>query len=423
MSAVLAPISGLPSEILSQIFTFAAKPLVCSQPFQKNIEEHPLVTSSLACARWREPAIGMGSLWSHIYLEEYFFSNGYSSEARRWIDIWLKRSRGVPLSLRFERGAPGMLNLQLIISLLQPHIFKVTSLVFHGSSGELVHAIFTLYGTCSPSTPLTMLAMTSLDATPVAPRLKWPVGNIRGLRTLILYGLPGSLVPKFDEFEQMLLNSPDLYDLRVRGSDPILPRDNNRPKVKLLQLQILDIECDVDAVLEPFLSVLEPGKKNLSLLLKHPPQINPRCAQEIRSFFERANLVALKLTYLRPECAAQLSTYLDSLPCLRILYLACTANSNCATLDALVVSKDGGKTRARCPKLRELFISNMLIGSEAQGKLKQIVTVHRLSRVMLGHGAVLKWSDSRGESESQDFLGWLRQHVPKSTYYLDEASS
>ncbi|KAG8795178.1 hypothetical protein FRC12_017371 [Ceratobasidium sp. 428] len=420
MSATLAPISGLPSEISSQIFTHAAQPLDCSRPFQQHLEKHPLVAVSLVCTRWRGLAISMGSLWSHIHLEEYFFSNAYGSEARRWIELWLKRSSGAPLSLRFERGAPGLSDLEPIISLLQPHIFKVTSLVFHESSEKLVRAILTLYGTCSPSIPLETLAINYPVATRETPKLKWPVDNIQGLRTLNLCRLPDSLVPSFDELEQMLLNSPGLYDLRVRRSDPILPRNNTRSKVKIPNVQVLEIECDAHAVLELLLSLLDPGKKQLYFLLKHPLPISPRYTQEILEFFERANVVGLKLIKLGPESVTQLSTYLDRLPRLQILHLDCMAHGNCAILDALIVSGDGDKTRARRPELMQLYISNMLIDSEAQGKPKQIVVVHRLRRFVLAYGAVLTWSDPRGESESQDFLDWLRRHVPKSSYPLAE---
>ncbi|KAG8796312.1 hypothetical protein FRC12_000727 [Ceratobasidium sp. 428] len=446
MSTALVPISGLPPETLSQIFMIVAEPFDGTRSFYSSFKRHPLVAIASVCARWRKIAITTPLLWSHIHMDEHFVSKQLSTNAHRWIKLWLERSDGAPLSLRFEREESGRPDVDQTASFLQPHISKVTSLVFHKSSDKLVHAIFSLDGTFSPSTPLKTLSMTNIRATePTMPKFTWPVENLRGLRRLALCGLPNTFIPNFGELAQMLLNNSDLHTLRIQQYGPNLLHDSSFHKASLRSLKLLELYYDSHMALGQLLSLLEPGTDELDMVLQLPPSIDSKCFQEIRAFFERANIARLALIDLRSDYVTQLSTYLDSSPHLQVLFLDCAPNTNWVTLDALtttsngprapagyghlgstsvscfrpppavkspsLVSDEGSKIRARCSSLENPSISNMTLDFEGQAKLKQIIMVHQLSRVVFGPGMMVHVGPS-GTSDSEGFLDWMRQWVP-----------
>ncbi|KAG8796318.1 hypothetical protein FRC12_000733 [Ceratobasidium sp. 428] len=412
MSAALVPIGSLPPEIWSQIFMFLVTPLNCSHGFRKNLERHPLFVISLVCTRWHTLATSMGPLWSHIHMDEYFVSNQCSSDVGRWISLWLKRSNGASLSLQFSTGEIGRSDPTRIISLLQPHISKVTSLIFDKASNQLIRAIFKMYSACSPSTPLTTLVVDMPQVWP--PKPTWLVGSIRGLHTLTLCGRPDPRAPSSNEFTQILLNNPDLYTLRVRHYASAPFRAINPPTTVVDDLELLEIEYDI-RFLEPekLFSVLEPdqGADKFDLASKHLTNLGPGNSHEIQMFLERANVTRLDLKDLRPQDMRLVSDYLDRAPHLRELCLNfATRNSDSTTFDALTTTSYGGETRARCSNLRTLMISNVTISSRAQTKFKQMVEVHRLSKLVLGHGTII-WS-GKVLSNSEQFLGWLRWRIP-----------
>ncbi|KAG1874367.1 hypothetical protein F4604DRAFT_1955380 [Suillus subluteus] len=86
----------LPTEVLSHIFVHCFPETSHISPPSKTLA--PMLLTRI-CRRWREIAVGMPSLWRRLRL--------YSNEVgnRRWesiafcYDLWLKRSRGHPLSL------------------------------------------------------------------------------------------------------------------------------------------------------------------------------------------------------------------------------------------------------------------------------------------------------------------------------------
>ncbi|KAG9088050.1 hypothetical protein FRC07_012673, partial [Ceratobasidium sp. 392] len=203
--AAFVPINGLPTEILSRIFTAAALPLVCAPRAKKLLEQHPLFVISSVCTRWRELAIGTRSLWSHIWMDEDFVSQESNEYVRRLIELRLNRSNGAPLSLRFEKERPAQrVVVDQITLLLRSRIVNVTSLVFYKSSDVLFDEVLALYGDCFPSTPLTTLVVHAIQVSAAAPTLTWPMHNLRSLRTLALSGFPALFGLSLGEIAQIL---------------------------------------------------------------------------------------------------------------------------------------------------------------------------------------------------------------------------
>ncbi|KAG8796313.1 hypothetical protein FRC12_000728 [Ceratobasidium sp. 428] len=376
-SMALVPISGLPLEIVSQIFTLAAMPLACADRSRKSLQRHPLVTIPSVCTRWRELAISTRSLWSRIYMDEDFVSNASNIGLRQWLELWLDRSDGAPLSLRFEKDNSWRVDVDQIVSFLLPHISNVTSLMFYKSR-----------------IPLGLI---------------WPIDALRGLHTLTLCGIPASIGPNFDDLGQILLNNPVPHTLRIQQHSSILFRNKNHPKISLPCLRTLELDFNAYVALEQLLSILDSGTNELDFVLSLPVSIGLECVQEILAFIGRTNVTRLNLKNIRPEYVAQLPAYLDSLPHLRVLCLSCTRNSNCASLEALTMT-NGDELCARRPNLRSLSLSNMVIDLDAQSQLKRIVEVHHLSRLILGRGTVFR-AGPGGTSNNKTLLNWLRQRV------------
>ncbi|KAG8795177.1 hypothetical protein FRC12_017370 [Ceratobasidium sp. 428] len=353
----------------------------------------------------------MGSLWSHIHIDEYFVSNQYSSDTGRWISLWLKRSHDAPLSLRFVGRRFEQSNPEPIVALLRPHISGVSSLIFEKPSDQLVHAVFTLYGACTPSTSLITLVI-NMHHISATPWLTWPIDNIRGLRMLILCGLPDLRAPNFDDLAQILLNNPDIHTLRVRGYVPAPSHINSHPRAIMRKLKLLEYEYDSRFLVpEKLLSILEPGTNELDFVCKLPDNPDPMCFQEIQEFLERANVTRLELKNIRPECMGQeVSRHLDRTPHLRALSLDfATINDDSTSFDALTVTSDDGETRARCPNLRTLVICSMAMSPEAQAKLKQIVKVHRLNKLVFGSRTTTL---DTPYSDVAELIRWLHQRIP-----------
>ncbi|KAG1747884.1 uncharacterized protein EDB91DRAFT_48864 [Suillus paluster] len=110
----------LPTEVLSQIFIHCLPDTSHLSPASGLA---PMLLTRV-CRRWREIAVCMPSLWCKLQLE-------VDSRSRDWkgkpfcYDLWLKRSRGCPLSLALQGYTEGSTQLR---SLLQPYINQISSL-------------------------------------------------------------------------------------------------------------------------------------------------------------------------------------------------------------------------------------------------------------------------------------------------------
>ncbi|KAG8796315.1 hypothetical protein FRC12_000730 [Ceratobasidium sp. 428] len=406
-STTLAPVNILPLEMLSRVFTFIPLTLYYARGFHKSLKEHPLVVVSSVCARWRKLAIGTRSLWSYIYMEEDFVSDKLNSHAHRWVEIWLDRSAGAPLTLNFYKDPSSTRQVEgrRITSFLQPHINKAAALGFSQSSSYVVEAVLTLYGSQNVSTSLKELSVVFVQPFTTA-KLTWPVTALQGLHKLVLWGLPMTIHPDMDVIAQILLNNPRLHTLHIQQSTSIF-ENNNLPMASLPHLKRLTLHLEDNVGLGKQLSMLEPGAEELdvTLTLSHP--LDLKSSHKIRTFFERAKVTRLSLDRLSADHAAQLCTYLDSTPCLRELSLSCMRKNDSIGLSALLVTSDDGEALARCPSLRSLVLSRMSIDQE---QLKWAINTYRLSSIELGREVTFQNGPS-GVTSGKDFLNWLRRRV------------
>jgi hypothetical protein len=96
----LAPaVSCLPAELLSEIFMLTLPPFDSLPPSKLR---SPMLLTRI-CRSWREVAVGTPSLWCRLFGGSM---NSYCWRVRReafCYRTWLKRSRGLPLSLTFTR--------------------------------------------------------------------------------------------------------------------------------------------------------------------------------------------------------------------------------------------------------------------------------------------------------------------------------
>ncbi|KAG1793954.1 uncharacterized protein HD556DRAFT_1237206 [Suillus plorans] len=109
-------IPRLPAEILSEIFLHS---LSDDLPFFPTQRLAPLIFTRI-CRQWREVALGLPWLWTQPRL---IADDGFRERASAY-DLWLKRSRGCPLSLKLECYT----DLSEARSLLQPYIQQISSL-------------------------------------------------------------------------------------------------------------------------------------------------------------------------------------------------------------------------------------------------------------------------------------------------------
>ncbi|KAG1747822.1 uncharacterized protein EDB91DRAFT_1245307 [Suillus paluster] len=116
----------LPAEILSHIFVYCLPESEHSPPSKLTA---PMLLTRI-CRRWREVAVAMPILWCRLRLQ--VDEEDWQQQAFRF-DLWLKRTRGRPLSLtlRCDAGEPTKLR-----KLLQPYMSQISSLsirFYHGS--------------------------------------------------------------------------------------------------------------------------------------------------------------------------------------------------------------------------------------------------------------------------------------------------
>ncbi|KAG1904523.1 uncharacterized protein F5891DRAFT_747077 [Suillus fuscotomentosus] len=109
-------IPRLPAEILSEIFLHSLSDDLSFSPTQRRA---PLIFTRI-CRQWREVAIGLPWLWTQLRL----IADDDLRERAYAYDLWLKRSRGCPLSLKLECCT----DLSEARSLLQPYIQQISSL-------------------------------------------------------------------------------------------------------------------------------------------------------------------------------------------------------------------------------------------------------------------------------------------------------
>ncbi|KAG1788481.1 uncharacterized protein HD556DRAFT_860235 [Suillus plorans] len=113
---LLSALWRLPTEILSQIFNHCLpETIFLLSPLSHRVEAPILLTR--ICQRWKDVAVGTPDLWCRLYVEAD--DEGWEQAAFCY-DLWLKRSRGRPLSLELGYHYPTKLR-----GLLQPHMRRI----------------------------------------------------------------------------------------------------------------------------------------------------------------------------------------------------------------------------------------------------------------------------------------------------------
>jgi len=122
--------SRFPPEVLSRIFIHCLPET-----------DHPEMSPELApmlltriCRKWREIVVGTHSLWCRLSVEHFDLAEDWHSVTFRY-DLWLKRSRGRPLSLALQCYD------DVTKSLLQPYMNQITYIVLRITAVHQLSAI------------------------------------------------------------------------------------------------------------------------------------------------------------------------------------------------------------------------------------------------------------------------------------------
>ncbi|KAG2141938.1 hypothetical protein DEU56DRAFT_900588 [Suillus clintonianus] len=127
----------LPTEVLSHIFVHCL-PETSRLPYASKRLAPVLLTR--ICRRWREVAVGTSNLWCRLMLQSSEDDNKHWESMAFCYDLWLKRSRGLPLSL--EAWCDTNDSITKFRGLIQPYINQISSFyirfVFQAGKPELM---------------------------------------------------------------------------------------------------------------------------------------------------------------------------------------------------------------------------------------------------------------------------------------------
>lgn len=162
----------LPTEVLSKIFNHCL-PETKMLLFPSVLKAPMLLTG--ICRRWREVAVGMPGLWCRFYVE---FDGRDWERAALCYELWLKRSRGRPLSL-----ALGHYHSTKLRGLLQPYMTHITSLRLSVRSfqGECPQLIIT---DLPALRELAILGMTNPDIPTIAQSISRLPSTMRSIKVI-----------------------------------------------------------------------------------------------------------------------------------------------------------------------------------------------------------------------------------------------
>ncbi|KAG1738490.1 hypothetical protein EDB19DRAFT_893702 [Suillus lakei] len=120
----------LPTEVLSHIFHRCLPEIREFNQWKKpSVLEAPILLTTV-CRRWREVAVAMPSLWCRLAVSESI-GEGQWERQIFFYKIWLKRSRGYPLSLVLYAHNCVLYDWTKILRFLHPHTNQISSLCIH----------------------------------------------------------------------------------------------------------------------------------------------------------------------------------------------------------------------------------------------------------------------------------------------------
>ncbi|KAF8262926.1 hypothetical protein EI94DRAFT_1742155 [Lactarius quietus] len=329
----LSPVSSLPPEVFTAIFSFLCLPGTSSLDEKSDYRYHlARLRISHVCHRWREIALDHPLLWSHVDLTT--LSAAGSTEI-------LVRAKSVPLYL--EARVPGRCWDDVRFAAIQKELqARVPNICHLSISAELFRLHRTLGGLVSPAPTLEYLSLFSRGgyqtritgdhlvvpdalfngSTPRLSRLKlrnceisWKSPLLRGLRYLEILSPPADARPTLTAWLDALDELPQLKTLTLHSASPIAPvtpfdveRTVTLPSLTHLEILTSPGDCALAlAHLElPALTMLcitatshHPDRDNMQILLPyfarhaHGPQ-DPHPLQSVLILSEgnRADILA-----------------------------------------------------------------------------------------------------------------------------------
>jgi hypothetical protein len=423
------PINMLPPKIFDRIFDLAITPTSCSITRPPNDQS---ITIPSVCRRWRQLALNNPSLWSHIDVDLrryeksrpvgwriHYVSSGYVPNATR---LWLERAKGAPLHIHIQKENYGVdATTSQIAELFRPHASSISSLKISDIITEnIVQVILDLCANHTVSGFLTKLAIPDslyINHPPLV-HLTWPGNFLRELTSLQL-NIHEATCPTMDQMVEMLVNSPLLRTLQLKGTFVPMSDCSSLPKVPLPCLQLLDLAGLENQSLLQLLPILSPG--TLGLHIRLDTSCDPDIVAATDSFFSHSNVVSLCLLDTGKDNDIPITQYFSCLPYLRNLFL--DLNVACvARLNSLTVSTE----KARCPSLQRLFFAGADLDKPALDQIKNIVHSHSLLEISLARcyivwpkGTFLRLGaidPAGGENPERNLHAWLAQRVAKVTF-------
>ncbi|KAG1747869.1 uncharacterized protein EDB91DRAFT_48474 [Suillus paluster] len=256
----------LPTEILSIIFHYCLPPSPSPSPL-----EAPMLLTGI-CRRWREVAVGTPGLWCWLTVESQYDSEDWRREAF-WCDSWIKRSRGLPLSLTLRCCSDQLRHF------LQPYINQISSLSIRRShTYQPAHLLTDL-----PALRELTINISNGDTWPALAQSISPLSTLHSLKIMGLWfdhEHLSSLGPVWtyltnleiaiiqsDGFLRLLQLCPNLASLMIRAgfSSVKALEPFTHPKLQSLRINCDHADTDdlshlFDALSLPNLHVLEASK-------------------------------------------------------------------------------------------------------------------------------------------------------------------
>ncbi|KAG8736683.1 hypothetical protein FRC10_009046 [Ceratobasidium sp. 414] len=414
-SASLSPISTLPPEILSRIFTQSSLSCVHGDSSHKNHQFLcPVVFASVSTS-WRRTALVTGRLWSHIDLAPN--SNPAYRLYKRAV-IWLDRVNDAPLHIHIhERACAKDEDIAQLVKFLSPHMKRLCTLYIDTECHSLdlfesTLACWLEYGqpgsiktlVLRRPNPIPLLASLGPQMIQRLPRerldgflqplralhlhnvcMGWSASTAhQGLVELQVESLADVAGPTVGQFVAVLRGCPRLRKLKLARMNFRHEETEDVPSVHLGHLEELNLLGANPSVLKLLLPTLEVGAAPLAMSVALGEQAS--AFEELRTFFDRTNVCTLYLDARQQDWVALLFT---SLQHLRTLVVSnCALLHNAYTEPALQVTP---QPPAICAQLRSLSFIGCDLGLEP---LQNMLKAHAALDILGLWRCKLKTSDA-----------------------------
>ncbi|OAX32323.1 hypothetical protein K503DRAFT_776781 [Rhizopogon vinicolor AM-OR11-026] len=306
-----------PTEVLCQIFVYC---LPETDYPEMSPELAPILLTRI-CWRWREIAVGMPSLWRRLSVDVR--SRKHQLAAGFCYDLWLKRSRGRPLSLAIRYRDSDETKVR---SLLQPYMKQVSSIVFPNA---------TVYQFLALNLPaLQELAIENIYCDDAQSIVRLPY-TLRSLRLKGGYGLnfqqSYSSNPIWAQLTNLEISVNNAYTflrllplcLNLSSAMLILPPYDNDVQPDLdpcmhTKLQSLSISRCYNVTFPHSYSYLFNGLSLPNLRVLHWDAYGTWPHEEFKAFLARSNCPLERLTFGRKAMRVETVEYIALIPSLEI---------------------------------------------------------------------------------------------------------